>query len=126
MKKIILTVLSVLSFTMVSAQEIENVNTNNLKHWQVRLRGVGVVPNENSTIGTIGGEASVSNSLIPELDITYFFTENFAAELILGTSKHEVKAIGTVAGDIDLGSVYLLPPTLTAQYHFYASSDKIV
>jgi outer membrane protein len=29
-----------------------------------------------------------------------------------------VEAVGTDAGDIDLGSVWLLPPTLTGQYHF--------
>lgn len=44
----------------------------------------------------------------------------------MGTAKHDVKAINTVAGDIDLGSAWLLPPTLTAQYHFYVSDKKIV
>lgn len=55
---------------------------------------------------------------MPELDISYFFTENFAAELILGTTPHDVNAVGTALGDVDLGDVWLLPPTLTLQYHF--------
>ena len=59
------------------------------------------------------------------MDFTYFFTEHFAAELILGTAKHDVQAINTLAGDVNLGSVWLLPPTLTAQYHFYTSDQKV-
>ena len=95
------------------------------QNWQVRLRGVAVQPSEKAEVSTIGGDVNISNSFIPELDFTYFFNKNVAAELILGTAKHDVKAINTVAGDIDLGSAWLLPPTLTAQYHFYLS-DKIL
>ncbi|MDO5616051.1 MAG: OmpW family outer membrane protein [Cruoricaptor ignavus] len=95
----------------------------NAQNWQVRLRGVSVQPVEKSTIGTIGGNASVSNAFIPELDFTYFFNKNIAAELILGTSKHDVVAKGTALGDVDLGSVRLLPPTLTVQYHFYPTKS---
>ncbi|HHK73784.1 MAG TPA: OmpW family protein, partial [Rhizobiales bacterium] len=47
----------------------------------------------------------------------YFFTDNISAELILGTTKHKATAVGTSAGDIALGKVWLLPPTLTLQYH---------
>jgi len=126
MKKIFLTVLSIFALTTIVAQENEEVNTESFKKWQVRLRAVGVVPNESSTIEKINGEVSISNSLIPELDFTYFFTEHFAAELILGTTKHDVNALATDAGDIDLGSVWLLPPTLTAQYHFYATRNKVL
>ncbi|MDK2772211.1 MAG: outer membrane beta-barrel protein [Flavobacterium sp.] len=125
MRKILLTVLSVLALNAM-AQEKEDVKVNDFKKWQVRLRGVGVVPTESAKIGVIGGDVNISNALIPELDFTYFFTEHIAAELILGTAKHDVKAVGTAAGNVDLGSVWLLPPTLTAQYHFYATKDKVL
>ena len=125
MRKILLTVLSVLALNAV-AQEKEEVKVNDFKKWQVRLRGVGVVPTESATIGVIGGDVNISNSFIPELDFTYFFTEHIAAELILGTTKHDVQAVETAAGNVDLGSVWLLPPTLTAQYHFYATKDKVL
>ncbi len=49
---------------------------------------------------------------------------NIAVELILATAKHDVEAIGTAAGDIDLGDVWLLPPTLTLQYHFTGGALK--
>lgn len=83
----------------------------------MRMRAVGVVPIEDATIDGIGGNVNVTNNLIPEIDFTYFFTRNIAAELILGTSKHEAVAVSTALGDLDLGSVMLLPPTLTLQYH---------
>ena len=87
-------------------------------HFQVRLRGLAVLPDASADIkigGTsIGGKTDVTNSVIPEIDGTYFFTDHFAVELIAATTKHSVH--NTVAGDV--GSVWLLPPTLTAQYHF--------
>lgn len=121
--------MSFLAPNFANAQE-EN-KTEDFKKWQVRVRGVGVVPDESAKIGIIGGDVNISNTLIPELDITYFFTKNIATELILGTTKHEVNTLGSdisavggpTSANVDLGSVYLLPPTLTAQYHFFP--DKV-
>lgn len=100
--------------------------------WQARFRMVSVLPNESATINTIGGDVAISDRLIPELDFTYFFTENIAAELILGTTKHNVNTVGSslaaIGGatnvNVDLGSVWLLPPTLTVQYHFPMNGFK--
>ena len=89
----------------------------------MRVRATGVVPMENATIETIGGNVNVTNNLIPEVDFTYYFTKNIAAELILGTSKHEVVAVNTALGNLDLGRVMLLPPTLNLQYHFYPTKN---
>ena len=130
MRKIVfaLMAMSLMTVNFVNAQDNETKEeskSNEFKRWQVRLRAVGVAPDESASIGIIGGDVAISNALIPELDFTYFFTEHFAAELILGTAKHDVKAINTLAGDVDLGSVWLLPPTLTAQYHFYTSDQKV-
>lgn len=89
----------------------------------MRVRATGVVPMENATIETIGGNVNLTNNLIPEVDFTYYFTKNIAAELILGTSKHEVVAVNTALGNLDLGRVMLLPPTLNLQYHFYPTKN---
>lgn len=86
--------------------------------WQVRVRGLYVVPDESADISLIGGDVDIEEDTVPELDITYFFTENFGVELILGTTNHGVEAVNTAAGKVDLGEVSLLPPTLTVQYHF--------
>ncbi|UGS20179.1 OmpW/AlkL family protein [Flavobacterium cyclinae] len=126
MRKIVfaLMAMSLMTVNFVNAQDNEE-KTTEFKKWQVRLRALGVAPDESATIGIIGGDVAISNTIVPELDFTYFFTENFAAELILGTTKHDVQAINTAAGDVNLGSVWLLPPTLTAQYHFYTSENKV-
>lgn len=87
------------------------------ERFMIRARVIDVVPQENSTTN-IGGEIDAEFGVTPEVDFTYFFTDHIAAELIAATSRHDVKAEGTAAGDIDLGSVWALPPTLTLQYHF--------
>lgn len=112
--------LSISNFTY--AQD-ETTNNNDFSKWQIRLRGIIVTPDESATLSIDGvrfdGDVDISTAFVPELDFTYFFTENWAAELILGTAKHDVKAIDLVdSPDVDLGSVWLLPPTLTGQYHF--------
>ena len=83
--------------------------------WLIRARVVTVVPDESASVTGLGGSVDIDTSVIPEIDITYFFAENWAAELVLGTSNHEVTA---TPSNIDLGDVWLLPPTLTLQYHF--------
>ncbi len=56
----------------------------------------------------------MNDKVIPELDISYYFTPNFAAELILTyPQKHDVRSDGT-----KIGTLKHLPPTLLAQYHF--------
>ena len=90
--------------------------------WMVRVRGIVVMPQESAKLKINGiatpGDVDISTSVVPELDITYFFTKNIAAELILGTTPHNVKAAGALKDVGKIGSVWLLPPTLTLQYHF--------
>jgi outer membrane protein len=87
--------------------------------WIVRARLLGVVPDDDSSaITVIGGNAEVDSSVTGDVDFTYFFTKNIAAELTLTISPHDVSAVNTSVGNIDLGDVSLLPPTLTVQYHF--------
>jgi outer membrane protein len=89
----------------------------------VRGRLIGVLPDESSDVTAIGGDATVSNRWAPEVDFSYFFTDHIAAELIAATTKHNVAVKGSSSGDVGLGSVWLLPPTLTLQYHFMPKSD---
>lgn len=84
--------------------------------WQVRVRAVSITPDESSTL-SIGGEARVDTAIMPEIDFTYFWSENFSTELILATTKHNVNARNTALGNLNLGDVWVLPPTLTFQYH---------
>lgn len=86
--------------------------------WQVRVRAIGVIPDEGSESDDIAGDVDIDDAYVPELDITYFFTKNIAAELILAVAPHDVSWNEPTLGNLDLGEVLLLPPTLTLQYHF--------
>jgi outer membrane protein len=83
------------------------------ERFQLRVRALGVVPEESSSVN-IGGNVKVGNALVPEIDLTYFLTEHVAAEIIAGTARHDL----THSSGADLGKVWILPPTLTLQYHF--------
>ena len=79
----------------------------------VRVRAVHFKPVADGTT-TSGGSAWASHDNVPELDFTYFFTDNIAAELVLATTRHKIN----VRGVADLGKVSLIPPVLALQYHF--------
>ncbi len=89
----------------------------------VRLRGVGFMTDTSGTTDALGGAARTSDDYIPELDFSYFITKNIAAELILATTKHTVEVRNSSSGDLDLGTVRLIPPVLSLQYHFLPDSD---
>ena len=94
--------------------------------WLVRLRAIAVSPTENSTAvepGFPGSSVGVEDAYVPELDFTYFLTDNIGAELILATSPHDLTGEGTLAGLGEIADVMALPPTLTLQYHFNPEGD---
>ena len=86
--------------------------------WMVRARAVHIKPADKSdpiaALSVPADRITVSTKTIPEVDFSYFFTPNFAAELILTyPQQHDVKVAGTF-----IGTFKHLPPTLTAQWHF--------
>lgn len=79
--------------------------------WMVRARAVSLGSSNGDTTG-LG--LSINNKMLPEADISYFFTPNIAAELVLTVpQKQTLSARGTA-----IGSFHHLPPSLTLQYHF--------
>jgi len=88
----------------------------------VRVRGIMVAPNESSggiTPTFPAEKVKVSNSVMPEIDLTYMLTKHVGAELILATTKHDASGKTGTTGSIGkLASTWVLPPTLTLQYHF--------
>lgn len=84
--------------------------------WMVRLRAVSLQPADKSdaAAGLPADAIHVSSKTIPEVDFSYFFTKNLAAELVLTVpQEHDVTLAGT-----KIGTFKELPPTLTAQWHF--------
>lgn len=86
----------------------------------VRVRAIMVAPNESSgpVSGIAGSKLGVGDSVMPEVDFTYMATNHIGAELILATTKHNVSGRGTISGLGDVADTWVLPPTLTLQYHF--------
>lgn len=85
--------------------------------FMIGLGVIGVLPMDSGNVDVIGGTPSASFAVTPQLDFTYFFTPNFAVNLIAATTRHDVEVTGSALGDVDLGRVWALPPTLTFQYH---------
>ncbi|WP_390625006.1 OmpW/AlkL family protein [Pseudorhizobium xiangyangii] len=87
--------------------------------WQIRVRGLGVITEDSGSIAGVPGVGlEYTDSVIPELDISYYFTDNIAVELILGTTNAAIRTDGLGGGDVPVGKTWLLPPTVTLQYHF--------
>jgi len=82
--------------------------------WMVRGRVLSFQADITNDPAVAGAKVEVDNTVFPEVDFTYFFTKNIAAELILTyPQKLDVTLEGT-----KIGSLKALPPTLTVQYHF--------
>ena len=86
------------------------------KKYGVRIRGLYIMPDEK-TDGAVNGAVNgltVDDAVTPELDLEYFVTKNFSVELDLALSKHDIMGNN---GGTNLGSVWLLPPSLYVKYH---------
>jgi outer membrane protein len=82
--------------------------------WLVRARVVNL--NMANKDGVAGGALglSVNDKTIGEVDVSYFFNKNVAAELILSLPQSQ----GVYSHGASIGGFKHLPPTVTLQYHF--------
>lgn len=87
--------------------------------WMVRVRAVSL---QSANGDDTGLGLSINNKVIPEVDFSYFFTKNIAAELILTVPQQHTLTSSAVGGEI--GTLKHLPPTLLLQYHFEAPGYK--
>lgn len=79
--------------------------------WIVRARALHLDSANKGSVADAG--ITLENKTFPEVDISYFFTPNLAAELVLTyPQKHDLEAGGAA-----IGSIKHLPPTLSLQYH---------
>ena len=79
--------------------------------WLVRARALHL---DSANKDTTGLNLSVNNKTFIEVDFSYFFSPNWAAELVLTVpQKHTLKSNGAT-----IGTLKHLPPTLLGQYHF--------
>ncbi len=122
--KLLVALIAAAGFSMMAGQ----VMAYEAGDWLVRVRVITVAPNHDSGQLYINGVGSgpgvrVNDDTVPELDITYMITRNWALELILAYSEHTVKGEKTWAALGDVIDTKVLPPTLTLQYHFAPDSN---
>lgn len=86
--------------------------------FQVKVGVSYIQPDENASISVIGGSADISDEYVPTLQVEYFVTDKLSVELLCCVARHEVEAVGTALGTVDLGKISHFPPTLTVKYHF--------
>ncbi|MBT1536096.1 OmpW family protein [Ralstonia solanacearum] len=97
-------------------------------NWMVRLRAVNLTAaNKSDAIPALAvpdDAIHINNKAFPELDISYFFTPNLAAELILTYPQQQDVTVmqSALGGATKIGSFRHLPPILTLQYHFRPES----
>jgi outer membrane protein len=85
---------------------------DDFKRVGVRVRADLVIPDVSVDSRLDGLGISADTTLVPGLDFEYFFTRNISSELNLALSKTGITSNGNA-----LGSVWLLPPSLTVKYH---------
>ncbi len=83
----------------------------------VRMRAINIMPDEKGTTDVAKGSVHLQSESVPEIDFTYFITDSIALELIAATATHTARVYNSSLGNLDLGEVSLLPPTLLLQYH---------
>ena len=109
--------------------------------WLVRARGIVIAPDDSS--GLIGlstagvttpladSGVSVDTQVVPEVDVTYMITNRVGVEVIAGMANHNVRLDGpgpvlTSLGFTDnfkIFDTWVLPPTVTLQYHFLPDNN---
>ena len=99
------------------AQDATPVRGKKAGDWVIGFGLIGVLPNDGGHVDVIGGTPHASDTVTPQFDFTYFVTPHIALNLIAATSRHDVSVRGSALGDVDLGRVWALPPTLTLQIH---------
>jgi outer membrane protein len=87
--------------------------------WIGRVRAINIAPNDSSdTILDTGTEVTVDSQATLEIDLTYMLNDSWGIEVIAATAEHDLATSKGALGGADAGSVWVLPPTVTLQYHF--------
>ena len=108
-KSLVAAMAAVASLAPIAAQAQAQENP-----WMVRVRAVDLLWNNGQTGIAQAANIKAKDQWIPEFDVSYFFTKNIAAELVLTWPQQ----VNITANGADTGKISALPPSLLAQYHF--------
>ena len=104
-----------------AAAHADDFKPNAAGAWIIDARISDVSPDTSAAIKTSSGGATglhvhVGDDVMPTLGFTYFFTDKIAVEAILGTTEHNISAVGA-GGSTKVHSTWVLPPVVSIQYH---------
>lgn len=94
--------------------------------WLLNVRATDVSPDAGDAIVTTGGAATglnakVDDDVMPTIGLSYFVTDKIAVEVIAGTTRHTVRAVGA-GTDVEVHKTWVLPPVVSVQYHPYPNA----
>ena len=109
-KTLVAAMAAVASLAPIAAQ----AQSSSENPWMIRVRAVDLLWANGQTGAVQTLDVKAKDQIIPEFDVSYFFTKNIAAELVLTYPQ----SIQIDAGGNKLGTIKALPPSLVLQYHF--------
>ncbi|MBX9587799.1 MAG: outer membrane beta-barrel protein [Hyphomonadaceae bacterium] len=94
-------------------------------NFQIKLGVTGVYTDDHTKSLSQGGVnilpgngATTDDTYIPSATLTYYFTKNWAVELLCCADRVSVKGTGGLASLGEIANTWVFPPLLTVQYHF--------
>jgi len=94
------------------ASQAQSTDSDN--PWMIRVRAVDLLWDNAQSGVAQTDNINAKNQVIPEFDVSYFFTKNIATELVLSYPQQ----VNLTAGGSQAGKISALPPSLLLQYHF--------
>ncbi len=86
--------------------------------WLVRVGASVVDPKSDNLTLAATTRLQVEDDTRPTFDVTYMFRDRWGVELLASTPWTHALTLKTATGNVALGEVQHLPPTLSVQYHF--------
>ncbi len=131
MKKLILASVAALALSASGAMA-DGLVTAKKGTIKLDVRLTNVAPDEKGDVLTAAGadttlNVAIGNYTIPTIGIEYYLTDNVSVEAIAGVTRHKISVPGIKAAlnatpSDDLAKVWILPPNITAKYHFNTNS----
>ena len=112
LKSLVVAMAAVASLAPIASQ----AQSSSENPWMIRVRAVDVLFQNGQTQTVQALNVKAENKVIPEFDVSYFFTKNIAAELVLTYPQQVNVTYGS--NNANAGKITALPPSLVAQYHF--------
>jgi outer membrane protein len=102
----------------------EPLRADEVGRWELRVRTIFLQPTDQSTavypIESRDDGLHVAGNWVPDIDVEYFFTRTWSAEVMLNYPEIEVATVtDSIPGRaVAVGAYRRLPPVITAKYNF--------